>query len=65
MYTKIINVISDPVNSGSEYEQEDMRGKHDLLIDADHRCAQARPMIFHRPKCTMPYFTKTAKFIQF
>lgn len=35
MYTKIINFISDLVNSDSEYQQEDMRGKHDLPINAD------------------------------
>lgn len=41
MYTKIINVISHLVNTDSEYEQEDMRSKHDLLIDADHRRAHS------------------------
>ena len=60
MYDKITNVNSDPVSSDSEDEQEAMRGKYDLLVDADSLSSKKSSKKELPPM--FPYYEEKSKF---
>lgn len=60
MFDKITNVISDPVSSDSEDEQEVMRGKYDLLVDADTLSSKKSSKKEFPPM--FPYYEEKCKF---
>lgn len=59
-YDKTTNVISDPVSSDSEDEQEVMRGKYDLLVDADTLTSKKSSKKEFPPM--FPYYEEKCKF---